>query len=339
MAPTTSPTLTSKDGSFSIPAIGFGTFDPAAWGPGGSDVMKGATLHALKSGYRHIDTASSYCCEGDVGWAIRESGIPREEIFVTTKLWNQMHAPEDVAVALNGSLKELGLEYVDLFLMHWPVAFKRTEDYKPLDSGVPEPVLGMGEIPVIDVELSNNHKSTWRAMEKLQREGKTKHIGVSNFTIPQLKKLLEYAEIKPVVNQVESHPYFPQKELLAFLKENDILLTAYSPLGSQSQICKPDAPQLRDDPKLAEISKKTGYTFAQLAISWAVKRGTSLVPKSTKPERIEDNLKVVELSEEDFEAIDTIVEKHPELKTCYTDWFDKTWNTHAVLGYGLFEYN
>ncbi|KMU86790.1 alcohol dehydrogenase [Coccidioides immitis H538.4] len=207
-----------KNTSIRIPARGLGTFqvDPSLY-PEGS--VKDSVLHALKIGYRHIDAALAYgwgSVERGIGAAIRASGVPREDVFVVTKLHNCFHAPEDVEVGMNMSLKNLGLGYV-------PYAYTKGENY----STVRKP----DGKPVVDIELSRAFDTTWKAMENLVDQGKAKLIGVSNFSTPKLKRLLSVCRIFPVVNQVELNPYFPQKQLLRFCHEHEIHVTAYGPLG------------------------------------------------------------------------------------------------------------
>merc|ERR1712059_153006 len=180
-----------------------------------------AVEHALKSGYRHIDCAAVYGNEAEVGAGIRASGVAREDIFVTSKLWNTKHHPEDVEAACRKTLADLGLNYLDLYLIHWPVAFERGDVAFPKN-----------EDGSLRYDIETHPTTTWLAMEKLVEKGLVRTIGLSNFNSEQITDILKKGSIKPVTNQVECHPYLTQAKLLEFCKERDITLTAYSPLGS-----------------------------------------------------------------------------------------------------------
>lgn len=222
---------------------------------------------ALEVGYRAIDTAALYENEEGVGKAIKESGIPRKEIFVTTKVWNTDHGYEKTLKAFDKSISKLGLDYVDLYLIHWP-----------------------GKDTFLD---------TWRALEKLYRDGRVRAIGVSNFKPHHLQTLMEHSEEKPVINQVELHPYFQQKDLREFCKQHDIVVEAWSPLGRG---------QVLDDPVLAEIGKKYGKTPAQVTLRWHLQNDIVIIPKSVTPSRIKENADIFdfELTAEDMEQIDQL---------------------------------
>lgn len=222
---------------------------------------------ALKVGYRAIDTAAFYENEEGVGQAIRESGIPRDELFITTKVWNTDHGYEKTLKAFDTSLKKLGLDYLDLYLIHWP-----------------------GKDKYVD---------TWHALEKLYKDGKVRAIGVSNFKIHHLQTLMEQSEEKPVINQIELHPYLTQKDTLAFCKENGIAVEAWSPLGRG---------RLLDDPTLVEIGKKYGKTAAQVTLRWHLQNDVIVIPKSVTPSRIKENSDIFdfELTPEDMERIDAL---------------------------------
>ncbi|KAK6462012.1 aldo/keto reductase [Scheffersomyces coipomensis] len=268
-----------------IPALGLGTWQASA-----DDVYK-AVLVALEAGYRHIDSALAYGNEEPVGRAIRDSGIPRKEIFVTTKL-----APIDAldpAGSLDRSLKNLGLDYVDLYLMHWPVCLNKANKSHP---GIPLLPNGKRDI-VFDREFTE----TYADMQRLVETGKTKSIGVSNFSIKNLKKLLASPEFKivPATNQVEIHPYLPQTDLLEFSKKHNILLQAFSPLGSSN------SPLLKDE-TIRKIAEKNKVSAATILISWAIWRGTVVLPKSTTALRIESNFNVIDLSEEDGQELENL---------------------------------
>ncbi|BCS23921.1 aldo/keto reductase [Aspergillus puulaauensis] len=270
-----------------IPALGFGTWQDA-------DAQENAVAEALKAGYRHIDTARVYGTEKAVGAAIRKSGIPRKEIFLTTKLWNNKHHPDDLPQALADSLNDLGLEYVDLYLMHWPVAFKRgSEQFPKTDKGGPD---------VVDTD----YLDTYKAMEKLISTGKVKAIGVSNFSKAEMERLLENATVPPAVHQLEGHPWLQQRSFADWHKQNNIHVTHYSPFGNQNEIYSREGKigRLIEDPVIVSIAKKNGKTPAQVALAWGVTEGHSVLPKSKTPERIRANLEGdFKLSDEDVKQI------------------------------------
>jgi len=255
-----------------LPAIGLGT-----WLSKTNEVYE-AVLAAIRIGYRHIDCAYIYGNESEIGLALRDAMkaglVKREELFITSKLWNSDHAPERVEVAIRKSLKDLQLDYLDLYLIHWPVAFKtgheQAKDAKDLAS-------------LVDMPLS----ITWQAMEGIQKNGLTRHIGVSNFNIPKLRILMGNAIIKPEVNQVELHPYFQQNELVAFCQTNDILVTAYSPLGSR-HLVQSEAGLTREK-TILKLAKKYDCSPAQIILAWGIQRGTAVIPKSVHTERIQEN--------------------------------------------------
>ncbi|KAL6453108.1 GCY1 Glycerol 2-dehydrogenase [Candida maltosa Xu316] len=256
-----------------IPAVALGT-----WQSPPEDAYK-ATLTALKNGYKHIDTAAVYGNEEGVGKAIKEAGIPREELFITTKLWNTDH--KNIEDALDDSLKKLGLDYVDLYLIHWPVSTDKETD-SPSDY--------------------NDYVETYINLQKIYKEGnKIRAIGVSNFTKKKLEKLLSSKgiDVVPATNQVEAHPLLTQPELYNYLKEKGILLEAYSPLGSSG------SPLFKNE-TILEIAKKNGVEPAQLLVSWAVQRETVVLPKSVTESRIISNLETFTLSDEDFDALNKL---------------------------------
>ncbi|CRK15539.1 hypothetical protein BN1708_002768 [Verticillium longisporum] len=275
----------------SIPAVGLGT-----WQSGPNEVAR-AVEHALRHGYRHIDAAAVYDNEEEVGAGIKASGVPRKEIFLTSKLWNTHHKAEDVEEALDQSLADLGTDYVDLYLIHWPVSFS-----KPAEKKQRFPLAADGGVDVIDVPASE----TWKAMEALVKKGKIRSIGVSNFSKARIEDLLKTAEIKPAVNQIEAHPYLQQPELLEWSKQQDILITAYSPSGNNIY----NLPKALDDPEVAAIAKEVGRQPAQVLIQWAVQRGTVVLPKSVTPSRIEENFQDFELPAAALERINKLDKNH-----------------------------
>ncbi|KAL9009065.1 MAG: hypothetical protein Q9173_005873 [Seirophora scorigena] len=256
-----------------IPAVGFGTWQD-------KDAQEGAVTEALKAGYTHIDTARIYGTEPAVGAAINKSGIPRSQIFITTKLWNNAHHPDDVEPALDASLSDLGTDYVDLYLMHWPVAFARGESAIPKDSN--------GKI----INGETDYVDTWKAMEKAFKKGKAKAIGISNFSRKETERLLKETEVVPAANQLEVHPYLQQLEACEWFKSKGIHVQHYSPFGNQNEIYSKGQGmgKLIDDPTLVEIGKKYGKNGAQVALAWGIAQGHSVLPKSKTTSRIKDNL-------------------------------------------------
>ncbi len=276
-----------------VHAIGLGT-----WKSTGADVKK-AVKDALHAGYRHIDTAAAYGNEEVIGEALSEifaeGKIFREDVFITSKLWNDSHAEGQVIPALQDSLKKLQLDYLDLYLIHWPVAFRNGVDFpkKPEDYLTPE------EAPIIE---------TWKQMEKAKKDGLAKHIGVSNFSDVKLKELIEKASVKPEMNQVELHPLLQQDDLLAYCKSENVLVTAYSPLGSgdrSNSMKGENEPNLLEIDTIKDIARKHNASAGQILISWHNHRGNAAIPKSTSKEHIKENFKAasIELDETDMKAI------------------------------------
>jgi alcohol dehydrogenase (NADP+) len=276
-----------KYGTGSIPAMGFGTLipDPA--------VTITATRGALEAGFRHFDCAERYGNEREVGTALQAGlaagGIAREDIFVTTKLWNSNHRPERVEPAFEASLVRLGLKYLDLYLIHTPFAFQPGDDQDPRDQN--------GNV-LYDhgVTLLN----TWQALESLVDHGKCRAIGLSDIGLDELKPVYEAARIKPAVVQVESHPYLPETELLEFCKEKRIVFLAFAPLGHGMK------PGLLEDPVISAIAARVGKTPAQVLLAWAVQRGTALLTTPRTAERARENFDISALSADAFDEINRI---------------------------------
>lgn len=253
-----------------IPCIGFGT-----WQTPDGEIAINSVKAALKAGYRHIDTAACYGNEASVGQAIKESGVPREEIFVTSKVWNTERGYEKTLAAFETTMAKLDLDYVDLYLIHWPAAANQFENWKEINA------------------------QTWRALEELYIKGKVKAIGVSNFLPHHLEALLEGAKVVPMVNQIEYHPGFMQAESVAFCKAHNILVEAWSPLGTGNVL---------NNETLIMMAQKYSKTVAQICIRWVLQHGLLPLPKSITESRIIENTEVFdfELKEEDMAIIDAI---------------------------------
>ena len=257
----------------SIPVLGFGT-----WKAENGEVAYQAVLEALKDGYRHIDTAAIYKNEESVGRAIRDSGLPRQEIFVTSKLWHTNHSYDEARQAFEESMEKLGLDYLDLYLIHWPN---------------PKTLRENGEWKTRNAEV-------WRAMEDLYQEGKIRAIGVSNFLPHHLDALLETARVIPAVNQVRLAPGVYQEEVVDYCREKGILLEAWGPFGQG---------ELFDKTEVQEIAAKNGKSVAQIALAWSLAEGFLPLPKSVTASRIQSNLDCfgIELSKDEREVLKTIL--------------------------------
>ncbi|KAF3453015.1 hypothetical protein FNV43_RR03448 [Rhamnella rubrinervis] len=287
--------LGSSAGQRSMPVLGFGT---AADSPD-SAVMKTAVLEAIMLGYRHFDTAFLYGSEQALGEAIAEAlklGLvgSRDELFVTSKLWCSDAHPHLVIPALQKSLGNLQLEYLDLYLVHWPVSARP----------------GKLELPIKEEDVvPMDFKSVWEAMEECQRLGLTKSIGVSNFSCKKLDNILSFATIPPSVNQVEMNPMWQQKKLIEFCKARNIIVTAYSPLGAKGT--RWGTNDVMDSQVLKDIALAIGKTIAQVCLRWIYEQGATFVPKSYNKERLKQNLDIFDwqLTEDDLHKISQIRQK------------------------------
>ena len=270
-----------------MPAAGFGTLIP------NPDLTISATKDALEAGFRHIDCAERYRNEREVGMALRsviaDVGIPRDEIFITTKVWNSNHRPGRVEAACAASLERLGLDYLDLYLIHTPFAFQPGEEQDPRDEN--------GDI-IYDNGVTL--LETWGAMEKLVDRHQCRAIGLSDIGLDELRLLYEAARIKPAVVQVEAHPYLPETELLEFCKENEIVLLAFAPLGHGMR------PGPIEDPIILKIAAQTGKTPAQVLLAWAVQRGGTFLTTPKTAARARENFDISPLSAEAFDEINRI---------------------------------
>jgi alcohol dehydrogenase (NADP+) len=276
-----------KHGTGQIPAAGFGTLiaDPA--------ITLTATREAVDAGYRHFDCAERYKNESEVGEALsgafKAGGVTRKDLFMTTKLWNTNHRPERVQPAFEASLKRLGLDDLDLYLMHTPFAFQAGDNPDPRDAD--GNILYDKGVTLLE---------TWQAMERLVTQGKCRAIGLSDINLARLAPLCEAATIKPAVVQVESHPYLPETELLNFCQENGIILLAFAPLGHGMR------PGPLEDPAVLAVAARTGRTPAQVLLAWAVQRGTAMLTTPKSKERIRENVDIAPLPDDAFAEISAI---------------------------------
>ena len=290
-------------GTNSMPVVGLGLWkiDPAN--------VAQAVYDAIKAGYRHLDSAADYGNEAEVGEGIKraiDDGLcSREELWVTSKLWNTFHREEHVAAACRKSLDDVGLDYFDLYLVHFPIALKYVDfadRYPPewlFDPSAEAPTMQRDLVPLSE---------TWSAMERLVDDGLARHIGVCNYNTGLLHDLMSYARIKPAMLQIESHPYLTQEALIRTAQEYGMAVTAFSPLGASSYLELEMASQeetVLTERVVAEIAERHDVSAAQVVLRWGLQRGTSVIPKTTKPERLSENLALAgfELSQDEMAAI------------------------------------
>jgi 2,5-diketo-D-gluconate reductase A len=255
----TVPSLVMNNG-LQIPQLGFGVFLVPP------EETQQAVTEALKTGYRLIDTAQGYRNEEGVGAAIAASDVPLNELFITTKLTNSEHGYDNALAAFDGSMKKLGIDVLDLFLIHWP-------------------------LPMFD-----QYVETWRAFEKLLSDGRVRSIGVSNFEIPHLQRLMAETDVTPAINQVELHPQFPQEELREFHAEHGILIESWGPLGQGKG--------LLEDPSIVEVARRKDRTPAQVVLRWHIQLGCVVIPKSVRPERMRENFDIFDFELDDADMAD-----------------------------------
>ncbi|MEU7753445.1 aldo/keto reductase [Micromonospora sp. NPDC049171] len=253
--PNTIPDISLNDGT-TIPQLGFGVFQIEP-----KDTVAAVTT-ALETGYRHIDTAEMYGNEAEVGEAVRVSGLDRGVVYVTSKLNNGFHRPDDARRAFDSTLAALKMDYIDLFLIHWPLPTLYDGDYV----------------------------STWKVLEEFQRDGRARSIGVSNFQVTHLERLADEASVVPAVNQIEAHPYFTNDEVRAYGRAHNIPTEAWSPIAQGKVL---------DDPTVVDIAEQVGRTPAQVVLRWHVQRGDIIFPKSTTPKRIEENTRIFDFELDD----------------------------------------
>lgn len=279
-----------------MPALGLGT-----WKSAKGEVYE-VVRKAIEIGYRHFDCASFYGNESEIGMAISDAikngDVTREELWITSKLWNNRHRKEDIQAACEITLKDLTLDYLDLYLIHWPVVLQNQASYAQQSSDL----ISLSEIPLTQ---------TWQGLIDLKEKGLTQHIGVSNFSIKKINQIIEESGVIPEVLQIELHPFLQQPKILNFTQEKGIFLTGYCPLGSAD---RPAVRILADEPKLfqqqiiLDIAKAKNISPAQVILAWAVNRGTSVIPKSVNPERLKQNLEAadIELSTQEMTEMNSL---------------------------------
>ncbi|KAF8915494.1 NADP-dependent oxidoreductase domain-containing protein [Mucidula mucida] len=294
-----------------MPQIGLGT-----WQSNPGEVER-AVETALKAGYKHIDAAVIYENQNEVAEGIRASGVPRSEIFLVSKLWNNSHRPELVEADLDNTLKELGVDYLDLYLIHWPVAFQPGQALSPKRARAD----GSGEEAIIDVG-GPSITDTWKAVTALLKTNKVKAVGVSNFTVKHLEELAKSSDVVPAVNQIEAHPLLVQDDLIEYCAKKNIHLTAYSPLG---QNLTGKTPVIAHK-VVAEVAEKAKATTAQVLIAWGVSKGYSVIPKSVTPDRIKSNFQQVELDQAALDKISGIVKTDGRTRYNVPYFYNPRWD-------------
>ena len=267
-----------------LPLLGLGT-----WKAEPGEVGR-AVKTAIRLGYRHIDCATIYANQAEIGDALaqlfQDGEVKRQELWITSKLWNNSHTPEHVQPTIEKTLDDLRLDYLDLYLIHWPLAFRHDVVYPES----PRDVISLAEIPL---------EATWQAMQKLPQQGLCRHVGVSNFSTKKLQQLQQVGGQAPEVNQVELHPYLQQPKMLEYCQRERIALTGYAPLGSANRpehLRVADEPLLLQDQTILRIAEEVSATPAQVILQWGIARGTAVIPKSVSPERLKENLEAVDLS-------------------------------------------
>lgn len=289
--------------SGSLPSVGLGLWKIE------KSAASAMVKEAVRAGYRHLDAASDYGNEEEAGdgiqSALSSSLCSRDQLWVTSKLWNTYHRPEHVRPAIERTLRDLKVDYLDLYLVHFPISLK----YVPIEERYPpgwffDPTASQPKMETESVRISE----TWGAMERLVEAGLTRHIGVSNFGVSLIRDLLSYANIRPSVLQVESHPYLVQGKLLRYCQQEKIAFTAFSPLGAGSYVplgMATDQESVLSHSVVQEIAKKVNRTAAQVVLRWGVQRGTAIVPKTSNPKRLVENISIFdfELSLDQMEAI------------------------------------
>ena len=286
-------TFKNKD---KMPALGLGT-----WKSAKGEVYE-VLRKAIETGYRHFDCAFFYGNEAEIGQAITDAikngEVKREELWITSKLWNNRHRKEQIQAAFEITLRDLGLDYLDLYLIHWPVVLHDDVSYAQKGSDL----ISLAEIPLSE---------TWKGLIDLKEKGLIKHIGVSNFSIKKINQITDETGVMPEVLQVELHPFLQQQKLLDFANEKEIFLTGYCPLGSADRpvvrILEGE-PKLFQNPIIQEIANQKGFSVAQIILAWAVNRGTSVIPKSVNPVRLKENLEAadIELSMDEMQKMNSL---------------------------------
>ncbi len=273
-------TFKNKD---KMPAMGLGT-----WKSAKGEVYE-VVRKAIEIGYRHFDCAFFYGNEAEIGQAITDAikngEVKREDLWITSKLWNNRHRKEQIQAAFEITLRDLGLDYLDLYLIHWPVVLQDDVSYAQKGSDL----ISLSEIPLSE---------TWQGLIDLKEQGLIKHIGVSNFSIKKINQIANETGVMPEVLQVELHPFLQQQPLLDFANEKGIFLTGYCPLGSSDRPAiriLEDEPKLFQNPIIQEIANQKGVSVAQIILAWAVNRGTSVIPKSVNPVRLKENLEAADI--------------------------------------------